>query len=846
MNNLNIDKIYIHKNAFKTIKRNKNLFIEFKNFIQKINNISPKQIKIISNSHYRGRLSYKNRIIFDFLDNSILVYMIGNHDIYNKMDFSLKNYHNNINLDGFQIIELSKNNINKIPKIKHIELYLRNDSIQNEIIHNTTYIDNFHYGISGIAGSGKTTILNKLSYMFLKENKNFMYLTYNAKLKDYFFNLVKKYYEEENEDFSKARNKLNVYTFKEFIKNIIKNFNLNINLSYYVSDDDCKTIIMNIIENSKKDFSSLSFYPNEIAKLINSLFIDIDFNDNINDIQIKIQKKLERKNKGISYSEKDIKLLSYIIKEYYTILKKENRKPFYYLYNDIDISKLNFSEKYIFIDEMQDLSIIEFEFIKKIFKDNNLIFTYDINQNITYNDAKDRNVLNRVKGFNANDIKYFNLKYNYRNSYVINKFANLFADNIEFVNGNHNHIPVKIYIGDKNKLITILEKSIQEKQIFVGAITPYDYKIKNNNYIEYFTIDEVKGLEFTNVAILDFYYSTNKKKTIDDIDIKRWYVAITRAKENLLIHFNNIKEFEDFKRTFNIDDLIKENLIEIGNDKNIIDLFINDLVYEDTQEIENIKLLEAEKLFKEYEKYKDNTSLENALNLLIDINYIYYLEEKINLLDIPNDILENIIYNRIIKNDIRTVQNLMHIIPSNIIKNVFKKIISNLSHIEKFINIFADSEKIDYLFNIIFDDNINTNNSDYIFLKKHFIDLCTKYFQKTNDNIFLEYIAKTHEKFKDYENAIEYYFKIKDYKKVNNLSKKIKTVTHTLRDIIFKSYVKIENNKKIFEKYNELYNDNNILEKIKEIDNNKYKEIYNIFYLNELNEFLNDLKRRIK
>ncbi|MBM7559258.1 AAA family ATPase [Marinitoga litoralis] len=840
-----IDKVYIHKNAFKAIKRNEKLFIEFNKFIQKINNISSKQIKIISNGHYRGRLSYKNRIIFDFLDNSILVYMIGNHDIYNKIDYSLDKYNNIINLDGFQIIELSKNNINKIPKIKHIDLYLRNDSIQNEIINNTIYIDNFHYGISGIAGSGKTTVLNKLAYTFLKDNKNFMYLTYNTKLKDYFFNLVKKYYEEENEDFSRVKRDLKVYTFNEFIRNLINGYNLNIYLENYISDYTCENILKDIIEKSKKDFSNLSFHTSEIAKFINSLFTDIDYNDNVNDIQFKIEKKFERKNKGISYTEKDIKLLRFIIKNYYDILKKDNRKPFYHIYNDIDISQLNFTEKYIFIDEMQDLSIIEFEFIKKVFKDNKLVFTYDINQNITYNDAKDRNILNRVKSFNANDIKYFNLKYNYRNSYAINKFANLFANNIEFVNGNHNHIPVKIYIGDKNKLITILEKSSQEKQIFIGTITPCDYKdYKKKKYIEYFTIDEVKGLEFTNIVILDFYY--NKKKSIDDINIKKWYVAITRAKENLLIHFNNIKEFEDFKKKFNIDNLITENLIEFGEDIKIINLFINDLVYEDTQEIENLKLLEAEKLFKEYEKYKNNSSLEKALDLLIDINYNYYLEEKINLLQIPNDILESIINNRIIKNDIRSVQNFIHIIPKNIIKNIFIKIISDFSKFEKFMEVFNDNEKLDYLFNIVFNDYINIDDEDFIYIKNYFIDLCINNYQKTNNNIFLEYIAKTHEKFKDNEQAIEYYFKIKNYKKVIDLSKSIKISTNTISDIIFNSYVKIEDNKKIFEKYNELYNDNKFLEKLKKIDNNKYEEFYYIFYLNEFDEFLNNIKGRIK
>ena len=233
--------------------------------------------------------------------------------------------------------------------------------------------------------------------------------------------------------------------------------------------------------------------------------------------------------------------------------------------------------KYVFIDEAQDMSNVQYNLILTLKEKLGLIVCLigDPNQNIyQFQGGSDKflleypgKVYNLDKNYrsNKNIIKFFSaiaphktpIKSSNTDNTLVkiipfseNNRISLLIDEINNYNGNRNNIAIiaptkktRINFG-LNEVVNILENNGIECNIYY-SFDNNDLKHKektsidsNPNKVNLFTIHGSKGLEFDKVILLNFHFETmNCKPTLEVYNehCYLWYVACSRAKKEMTI-----------------------------------------------------------------------------------------------------------------------------------------------------------------------------------------------------------------------------------------------------------------------------------------------------------------------
>ncbi len=428
------------------------------------------------------------------------------------------------------------------------------------------------------AGSGKTfTIINKINYLidnkYYKEDEILVISFTNESVND-----IKK----------KIKYNVDIKTFHKLGLEILKNENIHIapfNLLNFIIDEYFNSYGKDNKKINKRIKRILIESSTVELKTLISTFINL-YKANYTNINYLF--KLYQKSHFIN------KDYLRIILEIYHIYQTELESAGYIDFNDMIIdatknikeNKAKIKYKIIIIDEFQDTSLIRFNLIDAILKQNNgiLFAVGDDYQSIYRFSGCNLDIFLSLKNY-IPDLKIINLDCNYRNNQTLINIANNFImKNKKQIKKNticykDESKPIKIYFY-KNKSvalkrlidtidgnITILGRNNNDKKVF---------NIQENERIKYLTIHSSKGLEDDNIILINLENKVTSLPTkirnhkILDLIIEKdkypfeeerrlFYVALTRTKNSiyLLIPYSNYSTFvkeiiKDYKKYLEI------------------------------------------------------------------------------------------------------------------------------------------------------------------------------------------------------------------------------------------------------------------------------------------------------
>lgn len=204
-------------------------------------------------------------------------------------------------------------------------------------------------------------------------------------------------------------------------------------------------------------------------------------------------------------------------------------KAFIFVYVLKDFYETTYDFERIFIDEFQNYSVEEIKLLKRIFKTAKLELYGDYKQKIC-----DKGI-NSLSDIDFIDVKQYELKVNYRNSfeicqYLINKFhMNMIGVGIQ---GSAKEVSmneeISITHSDDRTVLIVKDYSIVEKlrfsdkakQKFINPNVDYIER----NVINILKVEDTKGLEFEKVYVVEDGMNENEK-----------YIACTRALNDLVV-----------------------------------------------------------------------------------------------------------------------------------------------------------------------------------------------------------------------------------------------------------------------------------------------------------------------
>jgi hypothetical protein len=265
--------------------------------------------------------------------------------------------------------------------------------------------------------------------------------------------------------------------------------------------------------------------------------------------------------------------------------------------------------KYVFIDEFQDINDIQFKIIKELSKiAKNIFLVGDDLQNIYSFRGSNNNIILNIKNYFPK-IQLETMNINYRSSPEIiglaNEIQKMNKQNFkkEMIPDKGSNNAPKVFIFDNlskeinfivSSIYSDLKKGYKKKQIAVLCRTnmPLYFLeeqlqkcgIKNkiltsenylSNCISLSTIHSAKGLEWDKVYLVGMNnsYFPNSKSDIEE-ERRLFYVAVTRAKHNLIISLNKKDECSSLLKE------IPENLFDKEFAFDEINYSINDLPLE--------------------------------------------------------------------------------------------------------------------------------------------------------------------------------------------------------------------------------------------------------------------------
>ena len=453
------------------------------------------------------------------------------------------------------------------------------------------------------AGSGKTKVLTtKVAYLILEKNvspDNILAITFTNKaakeMKDRILNMV-----------GMVGYKIQISTFHSFGLAILKKHydKLGLSKNFTILDsDDSNVVVKNILKdrNYDENYRAIrSIISNNKNALVDSLefarFVSNDYDEMVLDVYQRYEDRLKRNN---SVDFDDLLMLPIVLFRKYPNILKEYQEQY----------------KYILIDEYQDTNEAQYLLAKMISaKYKNICVVGDDSQSIySWRGSNYKNILNFEKDYP--DCKTVYLEQNYRSTKTIIEASN------ELIKNN-------VHRKDKN-LWTDNEEGVK-----------IEYHIASNEKDEaYYVIREInklidEGAKLSDIAIL---YRTNAQSQNFE---KELVLSNIPYKVVGSVYFYNRKEIKDLmaylKLIYNKDDDV--SLMRIINvprrkiGKMTIDKLrekANDLNVSLYDAIDSGKELEFKNLIEELRSQKDEMTLANFIQIVLDkTNLIKELESE--------------------------------------------------------------------------------------------------------------------------------------------------------------------------------------------------------------------------
>lgn len=481
---------------------------------------------------------------------------------------------------------------------------------QRKIIENKP---NGHMLVRGVAGSGKTTVaVHKIPFLLKHytpaDEDKVLVVTFNKSLTNYvkyIYEEISKYTNENQIEFdiynTNVQEKLDIKTidsiiYKYFMK--YKNHN-KLNLEIASKEEQHKSLLNAIVKISEKykdvtviNVKNMNFIREEIMWIKACSYMDIEAYQNID----RIGRTSHNHNNGESPQKlrKNSKVREAIFETmilYNELLRKNNVIDF----QDMALIALNettipFNQKYthIIMDETQDLTRVQLEFIKKLYLNKSyscFLFVADTAQSIYSQSWLVRGRSFASIGFDMKG-KSNSLSKNYRTTTQIAQAAYSLINNDPNIIEDDNFVKPSlidrqgvypIYRGFKNKeseasfiinliknkmkndysykdiaIITKIRNQLDEIKIYLDKENiPFKELVSNeemdfkDDSIKLLTIHSIKGLEFKVVIIsglnnrcIPLKSVTNDfedNEMIESRDRRLLYVGMTRATEQLIL-----------------------------------------------------------------------------------------------------------------------------------------------------------------------------------------------------------------------------------------------------------------------------------------------------------------------
>lgn len=465
-----------------------------------------------------------------------------------------------------------------------------------------------HNLIRGIAGSGKTTVgICRISYLLEKHanlNDKVLFLTYNKSLSKYIQHLYNKVEKENNNTLSffdeekKEKNKnVKVTTVDSIIYSYFMNYCRSINKSLYVEWNVKVSIFSEAIERVKERYSEITIIQSNNLKFLRD---EISWIKACNYMTLEEYQNADRIGRAINNNEGPSKLyknsknreaIFCLMVEVDKLLEKENKVDGFtqaiLALNYIKKKGAYAKYKHIIIDEAQDLTKVQLEFInflREQREDSSILFLTDVAQSI-YPQAW------LVKGRSFTSIGYdmtgkgSKLSKNYRTTTEIAEAAYSLLSKDPLIVEDENFVKPSlmersgeypVYRHFKNsmeeheylvKLIKGLNKTYSLKDMAIVSRINKNLELLKDKLInsgisatlingregidfdeenvKLTTMHSVKGLEFKIVIIIDINSDQmpfpQKSLALEEIqseesrDRKLLYVGMTRATEKLFL-----------------------------------------------------------------------------------------------------------------------------------------------------------------------------------------------------------------------------------------------------------------------------------------------------------------------
>ncbi|MFB3164512.1 AAA family ATPase [Neobacillus sp. 179-J 1A1 HS] len=670
MDKLQVDKIYIHKNMIKKLKRDhylKDQLILFHHTFHDWLLEGTSFLEQIEDGVYANKLLYHKLIVFDRpMDLESIVFwdfLTKDHSVETK-DSIDEEFHQRETLDiieGNQFIffTLSENNFEKkleeLVQSNQLELQFVLDSKQNEAL-SSFYEDMKNVAITGAAGAGKTLMLNRIAHTALERDQSFLYVTFSDTLKERFHYFLKA-------DMEKVNTTSFITTYEDLIRNFIAP-QVNIDPKEYLRFIDCQSFLENSWARLQKDSKiQTHLSKKDVCRILMTLptnNVGAQKETKNKTVSSIIMAKLEKlkSTESLAFNNEDSEFIEVAAAQFSQFAKKRKKKHWSELLHDIaaklETDKTYIGYSYILIDEMQDLGQFEYTFLVNLIgksRETKLIATFDANQRISFEGSTERNFENRLQHFE----KKIYLPHSYRNSANIYQLAEKFKNVQEedshtkqVTKTNINLNKVKFLLSeDTDELINqVTSRFIPEENLNIGILAfgqtyekYYHHFLHEDGRkkfigIEYYNEEQIKGLEFTNLIIIDFLELYRVSQNISPIEMRKWYVAITRACDNIMIQIQDHAELIEFNKKTNLS-LIEEDYGQHFQDiDEAMKQFNEDILVSLGDEQKTLLAQEAQQLLYMYREKKEYDYLEDAVDIFYKIGM---LESLRNLLEILFD-----------------------------------------------------------------------------------------------------------------------------------------------------------------------------------------------------------------